>query len=108
MLSSAEQKRRDELARALAKYGLPLRFDSRLAQDYIFQGVGTIALIVRRQCEAKFLHEYCDYARGFCNAQASKPWPDMSRSEWLFHVRMCVLATVHRDGFPAQWPWLSA
>jgi hypothetical protein len=107
-LTEAQSQRREELRTALAKVQVALRFDSAYVRDYVLQNQGSVAMVVRRQCESKFLHDYCDFPCGFANAKATQPFTPMPREEWLYHLRLCVLRTIQRDSFPSVWPWLDS
>ena len=59
----ARVNRRNALVLALSDMKLTLRNDSMLCSEYIYNGVGQIANIVREMCLMKWLYEHTDYPR---------------------------------------------
>ena len=107
------------LSAALARRGVALRVDSRLARDWAAgpsRPSDTQAGVVARICRGKFLHEHTDYKRRCAGvrrtAQAYARRHDVTRAAAWAHVRRHVLprlreaAVAEAGGYPvAAWPW---
>lgn len=103
-LTVEEKSRRDELSKRLAAAGIPMREDSALIREHVFFGSKTPETIVQKLCEARYLHEYCDFHAGYQLAKNSAAG-HMPRTQWLEHVQHCVLAQTKTGVFPDKWPW---
>jgi hypothetical protein len=115
MASSSEEKsaRYYFLSNALERVGVILRDDSIVCADFIDKGfdadVGNLADVIRLMCEAKYLHEYCNYALGYQMALGVLKYNGSRypQKQWFEVVRRCVLLTCGDGRFPSRWPWQS-
>lgn len=101
--------RRQALTSALAERGLALRADSRLCEMYLESGEKcgwTLAGIVERMCQMKYLHEYTNYSdmlwRIRENYRDCGMWWDAEETQ--AEAENTVVS--RRGGWPAEWPWL--
>jgi hypothetical protein len=111
--------RRVELREALAEYGLELRDDSNLCDNYIDgeikEGDGeddwSLDQIVHRMCQMKYLYDYCNMShccdKAYRRQEEEKRegfWPDCSVFE---EGEMIALEKYGENGgYPKVWPWL--
>ena len=123
--------RRVEIIDALKAVGLELRPDSKLCQRYIEDGVGegwTVAKIVRRMAEMRFLHDHTKYtqildSQSYSTYESAKeyytdhrgkeryydPRKDYERKDDAENDRRVSEAQAVRrvGGWPKVWPWLT-
>ena len=105
---TAEQRQRlDDLSLKLTAGGVELRRDSSLCWNYILRGEGQVDTIVLKMQQARYLHEYCDFAEGHRQAVRLAQVYNvvLSRTQWLAFVQQCVLKTTASGEFPVEWPW---
>ena len=103
-----KSKRKKELIKALEEKGLELRSDSKLCQMYIDGSKWTLAQVVQRMCQMKYLYDYCDMDAYYEEARESQYeereagyYPDMSIMEEAED------RALRKHGFyPQEWPWL--
>ena len=87
--------------------------DSILCSDYIQLGenarVTDVQEIVKKMCECKYLHEYCNFDLGYHMAKGVITYRGAAipRDQWRELVNKCVLLTTGLTRFPPQWPWLN-
>jgi hypothetical protein len=107
--------RRHVLMRELSKYGLHLRSDSQLCNEYIEYGedaqYNDVNTIVSKMCEAHFFHFYCNHEVGHLIAvntkrhRKSRHRRRYSGQQFLRLLRRCILLTTRYNRLPDIWPW---
>jgi hypothetical protein len=98
-LNEVQFQRYHDLEQRLHKNDLNLRLDSMSSLDYIFHGKGRIDVIVRRLKEANYLHEYCDFQRGWADAMKNMP-SRISKQARLAFIRKSVLQQTESKYYP--------
>lgn len=101
--------RKAALSTALHAWGLSMRSDSWLCENWIKHGdtpEWPLAAVVRRMCQMRFLHEHTNYARELRDIrsmyrESGHRW-EAGETEQDAEER--VLGS---RGWPARWPWLS-
>jgi ribosomal protein L13E len=96
--------RKVKLIEALKKYGLELRSDSKLCQQYI-DGVNELSIdeIVERMCEMKYLFDYCNMKHYLDYVHTHKH--KFKYSDLFTEAEILALGDKDycEDG---KWPWL--
>ena len=106
-------KRKREMFHMLQFFGVEYRPDSTLCNDWVKRGKGgknrNLEELIHRMCEAKYLHNYCNFPLGYRFAQASRQHRghNFPQQEWFQVIKQCVLSTTKTGVFPTTWPWLS-
>lgn len=105
--------RRVNLLEALREYGLELRDDSKLCTGFIdgtLEKGWTVASIVERMCQMKYLFDYCNMDHYIekayedqCGERKAGYFPDTSVFDQAEHM-----ALRKHGGYPAEWPWINA
>ena len=111
---NSHKARRTELHTLLNNAGIAsIPKNSVLCSDYIQLGknarVTDVQAIVKKMCESKYLHEYCNFDLGYHMAKGVITYRGAAipRDQWRELVNKCVLLTTGPTRFPPQWPWLS-
>ena len=100
-------QRRSQLLHALRNVGVEPRQDSYLCKAWVETGAGNLESVVQAMCEAKYLHEYCNFRLGYNLARGALKYhgSKLPQPQWLQLVRNCVLKTTSTEAFPLSWPW---
>lgn len=94
-----------ELDFFLKKHNMNIRLDSELCLNYILFKNGNLNDILLNLQKARFLHEYCDFTRGYNLALQIKGVQKLPKKQWLNLINNCVLQSNGITAFPAMWPW---
>jgi hypothetical protein len=100
---SLRQTRRKELKTALQNYGLKLRSDSRLCENYIYEGDHDIDDVVERMCQMKYLFEYCNIRAKIKELKKKSYY--IPNNELFERAEEDILISQGGE-YPEQWPWL--
>lgn len=106
----AYDKRKEKLIKALSKYGLKLRNDSRLCTNYMNGELTnwTLDEVVERMCQMKYLFDYCDI----------EDYIEKARSEYYDEINdgyfpdcsiidKAEMYAMKNKKYPDKWPWLN-
>jgi hypothetical protein len=110
-MTRAIQRRRNLLL-ALDQMGIQFREDSIVCKSWIQHGKGgrcpNLDTVVLLMCQAKYLHEYCNFDLGyeFAMGAVRHNGHRFPRHVWYHVLRQCVLSTTTSRCFPYVWPWL--
>jgi hypothetical protein len=112
-LDTDAQQRASTLVAALSDQGVVIPSDSELCREYILYGeqakVPILHIVVKKMCESKYLHEYCNFDLGYSMAKGIITFHignAVAQKKWMEMVRKCVLLTTGSTKFPRTWPWL--
>lgn len=109
-IENRKNQRKIQLEKALNEYHLTLRADSKLCAGYIDGTIKdwTIAQIVQRMCQMKFLYEYCFFQKAFEDARDEyyeelrygyRPDTSIFDLAEQIALRRC-------GGYPKVFPWM--
>ena len=107
------ERRKLTMMSTLSYWGLEYRTDSVLIEDWIIKGKGgrckSLFELIRHLCEAKYLHEFCNFDLGYHYALGALRLRQrkFEQNEWFRIIRLSVLLTTRTGVFPETWPWLS-
>lgn len=104
-----KEDRRQQLEEALYRAGVELREDSVMCDKYL-EGTASLREVVDHMCEAKYLHEYCNFPLGFQLALGVLRYNGhkFEQQRWFEVIRRSVLFVSGEDSFPNPWPWQRA
>lgn len=110
IIESTIAGRRAQLQAALNRVGMPFNENNEIFQQFVFRGVGALYLdvdeIARIAAEDRYLHEYCDYAKGLDLARDQSRGVKLARDQWNRRVRSAVMQLKGIKAFPKPWPWI--
>jgi hypothetical protein len=89
----------------LSQHNMQVRLSSEYCLNFILTGEGDFDQILRKMEQARFLHEYCDFAKGFEKASKLRGGKLLPKQHWKNLINECVLYENGHTTFPAVWPW---